>query len=128
MRNRIIVMIAASVGLTFSPVGLAQERPFGRGASETQPAKELTPGPGWKTCPRCTNDKQFKAAYETYKVEGHSFDPHDISGVWGNNGLELDVKNVPAFTPMGERMFEETRSEIRELSASLCRRVKISGF
>jgi len=112
MRNRIIDMIVASAGRTFAPVGLAQERPFGRGASETQPAKELTPGPGWKTCPRCTNDKQFKAAYETYKVEGHSFDPHDISGVWGNNGLELDVKNVPAFTPMGERMFEETRSEI----------------
>jgi len=35
-----------------------------------------------------------------------------LSGVWGNNGLELDVKNVPPFTPVGERMFEATRSEI----------------
>ena len=72
----------------------------------------MTPGPGWKTCPRCTNNKQLAAAYKTYNVDGHPFDPHDLSGVWGNNGIELDVKNVPPFTPLGEQMFEATRSEI----------------
>ena len=111
MRNRIIVSILALGLLVFPSVGLAQNRGFGS-ASETQPKKELTPGPGWKTCPRCTNNQQLAAANIQYKVEGHAFNAHDLSGVWGNNGLELDVKNVPPFTPQGQRMFEATRSEI----------------
>jgi hypothetical protein len=75
---------------------------------------ELTPGPGWKTCPRCTNDEQLKAAYETYKVDGRAFSPRDLTGVWGNNGIELDVRNVPPMTPWGQEQFEATRApEIR---------------
>jgi hypothetical protein len=117
MRNRIIVSILALTGLAFSSVSLAQntntqERTFGRDTTESQPIKELVPGPGWKTCPRCTNNKQLAAAYAEYKVEGHPFDPKDLSGVWGNNGMELDVKNVPPFTAEGAKMFEATRSEI----------------
>src|SRR2546428_84580 len=112
MRNRITVAILALVSLALSPAILAQERSFERPTTETQPDKELTPGPGWKTCPRCTNPKQLAAAYKTYKVDGHPFDPHDLSGIWGNNGLELEVKNVPPFTPLGQQMFEATRSEI----------------
>jgi hypothetical protein len=52
------------------------------------------------------------AANKTYKVEGHAFNPKDLSGVWGNNGMELDVKNVPPFTPEGAKMFEATHSDI----------------
>src|SRR5260370_32515557 len=114
MRNRIIVSAFALACLASSPAALAQDQgiPFGRGATESQREKELTPGPGWKTCPRCTNPKQLENAYKTYKVDGHPFDPHDLSGIWGNNGLELDVKNVPPFTPLGEQMSEATRPEI----------------
>jgi len=97
-------------GLTFSSAGLAQDRTFGRDTTESQPDKELTPGPGWKTCPRCTNNKQLAAAYAQYKVEGHPFNPKDLTGVWGNNGMELDVKNVPPFTAEGEKMFNATKS------------------
>ena len=112
MRNRIIVSILTLTGLVFSSPALAQDGTFGRETTQSQSDKELVPGPGWKTCPRCTNNKQFEAANAQYKVEGHPFDPHDLSGVWGNNGVELDVKNVPPFTPQGEQMFEVTRSEI----------------
>jgi len=120
MRNRIIVWIAGAGTLLFPLMGLAQapqrgagrEGGFGRENTESQPDKELLPGPGWKTCPRCTNNKQLAAANKAYKVEGHPFDPHDLSGVWGNNGMELDVKNVPPFTPEGTKMFEATRSEM----------------
>jgi hypothetical protein len=113
MRNRIIASTIALACLAFAPGLLAQQQGnFGRAATETQSEKELTPGPGWKTCPRCTNNKQLANAYKTYKVEGHAFDPHDLSGVWGNNGMELDVKNVPPFTPKGAEMFEATHSDI----------------
>jgi len=112
MRNRIIVSILTLVCLAFSPAAFAQEGNFGRPTTESQPDKELTPGPGWKTCPRCTNAKQLAAAYKAYSVDGHTFNPRDLSGVWGNNGIELDVKSVPPFTPQGQQMFEATRSEI----------------
>jgi hypothetical protein len=104
--------IFALAGLGFSAALLPQDRQFGRGTSSTQSENELTPGPGWKTCPRCTNKKQLEAAYKAYKVDGHPFDPRDLSGIWGNNGIPFDVKNVPPFTPLGEKMFEATRSEI----------------
>ena len=79
MKNRIILAIVGAATLLFPLSGLAQNQQqegqgqregFGRQATETQFEKELTPGPGWKTCPRCTNNKQLAAAYKTYKVEG----------------------------------------------------------
>ena len=112
MGNRIIVLILALACLAFLPAAVAQDGNFGKEATESQKEKELTPGPGWKTCPRCTNPRQLANAYKTYNVDGHAFDPHDLSGVWGNNGIELDVKNVPPFTPLGEQLFEATRTEI----------------
>src|SRR6266508_3770346 len=108
MRNRMIVFILALAGVAVSPAAFAQDVNFGRKATETQPDAELTPGPGWKTCPRCTNNKQLQAAYKTYKVDGHAFNARDLSGVWGNNGMELDVKNVPPFTPLGQQLFDAT--------------------
>ena len=113
MRKAIILSFLVLACLAFGPFALAQNQGnFGRAETETQSEKELTPGPGWKTCPRCTNSKQLAAANKAYKVEGHPFDPHDLSGVWGNNGMELDVKNVPSFTPEGAKMFEATHSDI----------------
>jgi hypothetical protein len=113
MRKTITLCLLVVGCLAFGPLALAQNQGnFGRQETETQSEKELTPGPGWKTCPRCTNAKQLAAANKAYKVDGHPFDPHDLSGVWGNNGMELDVKNVPPFTPEGAKMFEATHSEI----------------
>jgi hypothetical protein len=86
----------------------------GRGRAEvgSSPDREVTPGLGWKTCPRCLNSKQVRAALAQYKVEGHPFTARDLSGVWGDSGTPLDMKAVPAMTPQGEEMFEATRSEI----------------
>src|SRR2546423_15304782 len=110
MKNRMILTIVGAATLLFPLSGLAQNRQqdgqgqregFGRQATETQFEKELTPGPGWKTCPRCTNNKQLAAAYKTCKVEGQAFDPLDPSGVWGKNCMELDVKSGPPLTLKG---------------------------
>ena len=126
MKNKMILAIAGAATLLFPLSGSAQNlqregqgqrEGFGREATETQSEKELTPGPGWKTCPRCTNNKQLALAYKTYKVEGHAFNPKDLSGVWGNNGMELDVKNVPPFTPKGQQMFDATKSDIPTTNA-----------
>jgi hypothetical protein len=105
MRRRIIVSaislawLALATVLTFSwaKTGQAQARgqqaqtQAGRGANAAgaQPddAFPSVPAPpGWKPCPRCQNNADRKAANEKYKVEGHPFDPHDFTGVWGFNG------------------------------------------
>ena len=72
--------------------------------------QEVTAGPGWKTCPRCQNNGHIKAAREKYKVDGHPFDPHDLSGIWGNNGINLDFKTVPALTDYGKKVWETTQA------------------
>lgn len=112
MRNRMILFTLVLGVLAFSSGAFAQARGGFGSESTTQTKKELVPGPGWKTCPRCTNNQQLAAANIEYKVQGHAFNPKDLTGVWGNNGMELDVKNVPPFTPEGQKMFEATRSEI----------------
>jgi hypothetical protein len=50
------------------------------------------------------------AAKAEYKVDGHPFNPQDLSGIWGNNGIDLDLKALPSFTPLGQQMFEATRA------------------
>src|SRR5581483_7077022 len=108
MRIRMIVSMLVSGLFAFSSFASGQNS-FGKGGSETQPLKEVTPGPGWKTCSRCENKKQFEAANREYRVDGHPFDPHDLSGVWGNKGLELDTDTVPPMTPYGQKLYESTR-------------------
>jgi hypothetical protein len=75
--------------------------------------KEVTAGPGWKTCPRCQNNGHIKAAKERYKVEGHAFNPKDLSGVWGNNGIPFDFKTKPPFTESGKKLWEATQAEVK---------------
>src|SRR5947208_15872004 len=64
---------------------------------------EVTPGPGWKTCPRCQNSGHMAADQIKYKVDGHPFDPHDLSGVWGSTCIPPDMKTRPPLTPPGQK-------------------------
>jgi len=104
MRNFAIVsVVLLATLLAFSPVALAQ-----------RPGIEIpvvTPGPGWKTCPRCENDAHIADDREKAKVDTHAFDKHDISGVWGDNGIELDLKTLPPFTPFGQKLYDATKSD-----------------
>ena len=79
----------------------------GRAAWAQKPGLEVplvTPGPGWKTCPRCENEAHVAEDRKKANVDTHAFDPHDISGVWGDNGIELDLKTLPPFTPYGQTL------------------------
>jgi hypothetical protein len=73
-------------------------------------AQHAPPPPGWPLCPRCQGPQDRTAAREKEKIDGHAFDPHNLDGVWGNNGIELDVKNVPPFTAWGYEQYQATRA------------------
>src|SRR5579885_2585617 len=108
---------AAAVVLTTTVLGFAltafTQRPP---ATAPKPGLEVplvTPGPGWKACPRCLNDGYAAAARKKANVDTRKFDPHDISGVWsgspedlGANGTPLDVAHIPPFTPSGQKLYE----------------------
>src|SRR5579864_4530410 len=86
----------------------------GRVARAQKPGLEVplvTPGPGWKTCPRCENEAHVADDRKKASVDTHPFDKHDISGVWGDNGIELDLKTLPPFTPYGQKLYDATRSD-----------------
>ncbi len=107
MRKLVIVGVALLAGL-LSP---------GRVAWAQKPGLEVpivTPGPGWKTCPRCENEAHVADDRKKANVDTHPFDPHDISGVWGDNGVELDLKTLPPFTPYGQKLYDTTKSDSPE--------------
>jgi hypothetical protein len=90
---------------------------FGPAASAQKPGMEvpiITPGPGWKPCPRCENDAHIADERAKANVDTHPFDKHDISGVWGDNGIELDLKTLPPFTPFGQKLWAATTSDSPE--------------
>ena len=66
----------------------------------------VTPGPGWKACPRCENDAHVADDRKKAGVDAHAFDAHNVSGVWGNNGIFIDFKSRPPFTPEGQKMYD----------------------
>src|SRR6266699_3552344 len=84
----------------------------------------VTPGPGWKSCPRCQNEAHVAEDRKKANVDTRPFDAHDISGVWGDNGIALDMKMLPPLTPYGQRLFDATKSDSTEWNSCNCQ----SGF
>ncbi len=118
MRNDIVSSVGLGVLLVFLPVASAQQLELELGREPGLEVPEVTPGPGWKTCVRCQNPTHVRAANEAYDVEGHSFDPHDFTGVWdnhpdspGNGGIFLDDEAITPLTPEGQRLWEATQAE-----------------
>jgi len=106
-------VLAAAAALT----AMLSWSPF---ASAQAPGLEvplITPGPGWKTCPRCENPAHIKDDREKAHVDTHPFNAHDISGVWGDDGIELDLKTLPPFTADGQKLFDATKSTVRGVNS-----------
>jgi len=98
MRNRVIVSIVVlAVALAFSSVASAQT------------AAKSTPT--WLKCPRCQNNQEIRDSREKYKVDTHPFNAHDLSGIWGNNGVPLNMKAVPPLTDWGKEQYQATKAE-----------------
>lgn len=103
---KIAIGIAA---LLFAPLTVS------RVASAQKPGLEvpvITPGPGWKACPRCENDAHIADDRKKANVDTHSFDPHDLSGVWGNDGVRLTAKMLAPFTPEGKKLFDALSKQV----------------
>jgi hypothetical protein len=101
----------------FSIVCAAALLGSGQVALAQKPGLEIpvvTPGPGWKTCPRCENEAHVADERKKANVDTRAFDPHDISGVWGDNGIELDLKTLPPLTPYGQKLYDATKSDSPE--------------
>jgi hypothetical protein len=102
MIERIILVLLAC--LLWSPLALSQ-----------RPGMEvplITPGPGWKTCPRCENDAHIEDGRQKANVDTHAFDPRDLSGVWGNDGIRLTAKVMSPFTPEGKKAYDALLKEV----------------
>ena len=63
----------------------------------------------WPPCPRCVLDSQVAEAVA--KVKDLPFNPRDLSGVWGNNDVLLNLRSVPPMTPWGKEQYEATKAE-----------------
>src|ERR1700752_3226222 len=116
MRNRVIVFtIAVLAAVIFVAVsnGRAQEgapaRPnqFAGGNDHTGTIPSVLPPEGWKPCPRCQNQKDRTDSAAKDKVEGHPFNPRDLTGVWGFNGQGNAFTDPPPMTELGKKRFSE---------------------
>src|SRR5436305_9413213 len=113
MRSRIIVMVAALLVVAFPSGGWAQDGPAdaARRFGNEQAAPSVPFPPGWKQCPRCQNNADRAKDNVTYKVEGHQYNPRDLTGTWGWDGVSnafRDGKSAPPFTPEGKKLFDAT--------------------
>ena len=96
MRKPIIVSIVAialllalssAFRVTTAPTVFAQAGTGNRVIDRNGAQPSIPPPPGWKACPRCQNLSDRAEANAKDKAEQHPFDPHDLSGIWGFNGL-----------------------------------------
>jgi len=61
--------------------------------------------------PRCQNNQDRTDALVKYEVQGHPFNPHDLSGVWGFGGIGTTFMNPPPMTEWGKQKHAATIGE-----------------
>src|SRR6266852_1779969 len=66
---------------------------------------------GWKPCPRCQNNEDRRQDTVKYKIEGHTFSPHLLTGVWGWDGHMGTFTKPPELTPWGKQQHDATMGE-----------------
>jgi len=110
MKNRTILIIALVAVLTLPASALAQGGQGQNGpntqARTAQPSIQFPPG--WKPCPRCQNNEDRRQDAVKYKIQGHPFDRHDLTGVWGYDGNNRAFTNPPELTPLGKQQHDAT--------------------
>jgi hypothetical protein len=100
MQKQLVIFIGVSIAiLTFSVAAMPQGQD-----SIAAPA-------GWAQCPRCQNNKDRADAKVKYKMEGHPFNAHDLTGVWGFGGAGGSFRNPPSMTEWGKQQHAATMGE-----------------
>src|SRR5262245_4922729 len=103
MRNRTVVAIAACV-VTLVALPIASCTSTTTDQVNDQAAEK----PAWLTCPNCLDDDETQAARE--KTASLTFDPRDLSGVWGQNRVQLSIP-APPLTPEGQKLYDATKAD-----------------
>ena len=107
-QTNILATVCLTVMMAFFAVTqtVAQNADQGGGAS-------IAPPPGWKTCPRCQNNADRVQIWKDEKVDQHPFNPKDLSGVWGYDGVAnaFSMKEMPPLTDWGKKQRETTFGE-----------------
>ena len=69
--------------------------------------------PGWRPCPRCQNNADRTRDNQINRTEGHPYNPHDLTGTWGWDGISNAFRDGkgPALTAEGKKLFDETIGE-----------------
>ena len=121
MRSRILVVVMASAMVLAFSSFLAAQQPGGNrnnGASDAGhvPLPSNPPPEGWHNCPRCDNNEDRAKAWTAMKIDGHAFNPKDLSGVWGwglGNTVDdaLNTKTIPSLTEYGKKLRAATMAE-----------------
>ena len=95
MRNAIIVSVVLATIFAFSSSAFSQN----------------PHDPRWKPCPQCEGAEE-KAA-ERAKTANLPYDPHDLSGLWGDNTNRIQLSGkMPALTPLGKQLFDDTKTDV----------------
>jgi hypothetical protein len=115
MRNLIIVTIALLAAQVFPSGALGQGGRGNQNEGERVGQPSIPPPEGWKRCPRCQNNEDRRQSNIEHKVDGHAFDPKDLTGVWGYNGIGgvrgPTFRNPPPMTPLGKELHLATYGE-----------------
>src|SRR5687767_11832549 len=104
MQRRVLAWAVAIVWLAgFSMGGAAQ------GSQQVYTDRPSAAPPStWKTCPRCQAPQDRTAAWEREKVDSRVFNPHDLSGVWGWDGVAgaFRERDRPPLTEWGKQQYD----------------------
>src|SRR5437667_8268478 len=121
MPSRILVVIMAlAVVLALSAPAMAQQPGGNRNNGEREaghtPLPSNPPPEGWHNCPRCDNNEDRAKAWTAMKIDGHAFNPKDLSGVWswgvGNTVDDaLNAKTMPPLTEYGKKLRAATMAD-----------------
>ena len=112
-----VFIVAIAAALSFPATAPAQ----GQGQAAPKPAAvpSVPAPPGWAACPRCQNERDRREANARLKVEGRSFTPRDLSGIWYQGAGGGLFTNPPPFTPLGKERFDATIGEKNAAGESL---------
>jgi hypothetical protein len=101
-----------------SPAAFAQAGAGNRVIDRNGAQPSIPPPPGWKPCPRCQNQRDRAEANAQDAAEQHPFNPRDLSGIWGFNGLGRPGM-PPPFTEWGKKQHEATMGDKNEYGEPL---------
>jgi hypothetical protein len=102
----LITLVAAAA--VFGPVTFGQApNAATRGAAVQPIPPSVEPPEGWKRCPRCQNNQDRQEARAKYGIDNHPFDPRDLSGVWGYDGVPFGREQAPLLTAWAKQQIAD---------------------